>query len=350
MPKTLRVTLIWLLLLSVLLGFPACTSPSDTQDTGQQTAAPVGQTCTVYFMVDEEIFATQTVDAGERVSRPASQPSKEDHFFLDWYESETADYAYDFTSLVWDDHLYLYARFQVDTTKLIHKITTEHMSAIVTINTEQYKPKKFLGIDWGKDSSTKKTSSGSGVVFSVTDSHVCILTNCHVALNYSGYSYYEVTVTDYKGKTYEGVLYHSVNKTETAISAEYDLAVIYIDIDRDDHSFTALRPAQKDAVAGDVAISVGAPDGQKNAIDFGKVKGYKQITLDETPKEKSDVTFDVLNHDAYTLPGSSGGALLNTDMDLIGIHYAGERGNAYNGYAIPASKIREFLDRYVYDN
>lgn len=124
--------------------------------------------------------------------------------------------------------------------------------------------------------------------------------------------------------------------------------MIWIDVDRNDHSFTALNLAQTDARTGDVAIAVGAPDGQKNAIDFGTVKGYVPVTLTDTPIEKSNVTFNVLNHNAYTLPGSSGGAVLNTDMELIGIHYAGEVGNAYNGYAIPASKIREFLDIYVY--
>ena len=350
MPKTLRAALLWLLLFSILLGCVAC-SPSkadrDDPDPGQN--ASDGDTCTVLFVVDGEVYDAKSVPAGEAVSRPASQPHKEYYFFLDWYTSEDGGTPYDFSSPVQSDRLYLYARFQVDASRLTHEITTEHMSAIVTVTVTQYKPIKFLGMDLGKDKSTSKSGSGSGVVFEITDSYVLVLTNCHVAYNEKGYTYYEVTVTDYKGNTYDAVQYHSVSKPEKAISADYDLAVLYIDEDRDEHSFSALKPAGENAERGDVAISVGAPDGQKNAIDFGEVKGYKTVTLDNTPTEESNVCFDVLNHSAYVLPGSSGGAILNADLELIGIHYAAERGNPYNGYAIPASKVREFLKRYVYN-
>jgi S1-C subfamily serine protease len=53
--------------------------------------------------------------------------------------------------------------------------------------------------------------------------------------------------------------------------------------------------------------------------------------------------------DAYTLPGSSGGAVLDTKCHIIRIHYAGGQNDAYRGYAIPITKVREFLDRYVYN-
>ena len=199
MPRNIRAPLLWLLLVALLLGCMACTSDTASDSTTGKPSSSE-DTCTVYFMVDGEIFDTKIVPRGDTVSRPAEQPYKEDHFFLDWYLGETSQTPYNFSTPVTDDHVYLYAHFQVDTTKLTHKITTEHMSAIVTVGVEQYKPNIILWIDWGKDKSTRKASSGSGVVYKVTDSYVLILTNCHVAYNYSGYTYYEITVTDYRAR------------------------------------------------------------------------------------------------------------------------------------------------------
>ena len=64
-----------------------------------------------------------------------------------------------------------------------------------------------------------------------------------------------------------------------------------------------------------------------------------------------NVTFTVLEHNAETNGGSSGGAILNIDLELIGIHYAGSRdssGNFVRGYAIPIDKIHEFLNKYIW--
>lgn len=54
-----------------------------------------------------------------------------------------------------------------------------------------------------------------------------------------------------------------------------------------------------------------------------------------------------MEHTAYTDSGSSGGAVLNAELTVIGVHYAGSE-SAQLGYAIPAEKIQEFLNRYVW--
>ena len=57
----------------------------------------------------------------------------------------------------------------------------------------------------------------------------------------------------------------------------------------------------------------------------------------------------VIRHTAQIASGSSGGPLLSDALTLVGINFAGEKGDGFhNGYAIPLSKIKEFLEKYVY--
>lgn len=52
-----------------------------------------------------------------------------------------------------------------------------------------------------------------------------------------------------------------------------------------------------------------------------------------------------MQHDAPIDNGSSGGAVLSTDLKLAALNYAG---NDYYCGAIPATKIREYLIKHYY--
>ena len=55
-------------------------------------------------------------------------------------------------------------------------------------------------------------------------------------------------------------------------------------------------------------------------------------------------------HSAYIKGGSSGGALLNNNDEVIGVTFAGvfdNKGEFVRGYAIPVSKVNEFLSKYI---
>jgi len=77
---------------------------------------------------------------------------------------------------------------------------------------------------------------------------------------------------------------------------------------------------------------------------------YKKVTLYNTPSYMSDVKFDVLAHNAPIDNGSSGGALLNINLKIAGINYAASKANDefITGYTIPAVKIHEYLNNYVF--
>ncbi len=101
------------------------------------------------------------------------------------------------------------------------------------------------------------------------------------------------------------------------------------------------NPLPKDDV-----ISLGSPKEQSNSITYGHVYGYKNVTIPNSSKSSSNVTFDVIYHDAFINKGSSGGPLLDSNLNVIGVNYASNSSGI--GYAIPAVKVKEFLNKYVY--
>ena len=82
--------------------------------------------------------------------------------------------------------------------------------------------------------------------------------------------------------------------------------------------------------------------------------GYYKNTQKFTPAEEttliSNVTFNVIVHSAYINSGSSGGALVDENLKLVGINFASasiESTSKYlYTYAIPASKAKEFINNY----
>lgn len=63
----------------------------------------------------------------------------------------------------------------------------------------------------------------------------------------------------------------------------------------------------------------------------------------------SNVKFNVYRHSADIKGGSSGGALLNEDLELIGINYAGKCFFvilSIDSFALPISNVKEFISLY----
>ena len=88
---------------------------------------------------------------------------------------------------------------------------------------------------------------------------------------------------------------------------------------------------------------MGNPNSTKNIISQGMVNCYSLITLNNS---KSKIDFEVIVHTALIDSGSSGGALINKNNEIVGITFAGVFDNNdkfITGYAIPSSKIIEFL-------
>lgn len=178
------------------------------------------------------------------------------------------------------------------------------------------------------------SGQGSGVIFAEDIKSYYILTNNHVVNRDEQYNLVRYQVTDYLGNKYNGSL--------IASSSAYDLGLIKIS-----KSTTVLKVLSVNLnklLKDDLVIAIGQPKGQDNTITIGKVKGFTNGNLEQAT---SHIDFDVIEHTAPINRGSSGGVLININLEIVGINYAGSFKEGIEGsvtaYAIPMDKVYEFL-------
>lgn len=166
-------------------------------------------------------------------------------------------------------------------------------------------------------------SLGSGVIVSEDG---LIITNAHVV--YRGTKIF-VTLPD--GETYEAA--------SLGTDLENDLALLKIEPRR------TLKPARfaKDVLLGESVIAIGNPFGLQNSVTAGIVSGTDRKFM--SPDGKREIR-DLIQTDAAIGPGSSGGALVNLEGDLLGINVAVVQEAPNIGFAIPVKKVRAMLEAY----
>jgi serine protease Do len=165
---------------------------------------------------------------------------------------------------------------------------------------------------------------GSGVVVTA-DGY--IVTNHHVV---DGAEQIKVDLQD--GRTLDAKLIGS--------DAPSDLALLKINAS----SLPVLPLGDSDKVrVGDIALAVGNPLGIGETVTMGIISAKGRQT------GLSDGTFeDFLQTDASINQGNSGGALINTHGELIGINsqiLSPSGGNIGIGFAIPANMVKNVMDQ-----
>ena len=188
----------------------------------------------------------------------------------------------------------------------------------------------------------REISKRNGIIISTGSSSSLILTCCHSVAVPSGYSRVSITVEDYLGNSYSASVYQSDGAK--VIDPDYDLACV---VASGLTGLPAIKFADDDAKLGDTVIALGAPGGQVNAVTIGEVIDFTTVTLGNADPNLSNVTFVVPKHTALIKGGSSGGALLNAELELVGINYAGNDSEFDYGFSVPLSKIREFICLYT---
>ncbi len=274
-----------------------------------------------------------SVRAGSVVSPPKT-PKRENRIFAGWFTDEECKKEYDFSTPVTRD-MRLYADFVSDGAALTNAITLEVMPALVTVeNVYRSSP------------SSETKAQGSGFIYKIEGGRAFVLTNCHVA--YATSAFQSITVKDFRGEEYQAQIYRKSPISDPAISAEYDLAILVFPYSGD--SLCALSFADADVRIGDEVVSLGSPQNQSHAITFGEVLDFCTVNLVGGSAEESNVTFAVIHHSAAITSGSSGGPVLDADLMVVGVNYAGtkpEEGEIFGmGCAVPLSKVLEFLILY----
>ena len=166
----------------------------------------------------------------------------------------------------------------------------------------------------------KEMGVGSGVV--IVDKGI-ILTNLHVVL---GARHIQVVFAD--GLESDAAI--------VGVQTEHDLAVLQAQTIPDDLVAATMR-STADLAPGDRVVAVGFPFGIGPSVSAGVVSGLRR---EFTSREGKRVLTNLIQFDAAVNPGSSGGALVNAEGEVIGIVTAilnptNERFFVGIGFAVP---------------
>ena len=200
------------------------------------------------------------------------------------------------------------------------------------INTGNYGP----WFEWNNQEQYTE-GAGSGIIISKSDDKLYILTNNHVVEGSS-----ELIVQFINEK--------SVDANIVGTSDRKDLAVISVPLSSlDDVTIESIKIAtigsSDDLKVGNGIIAIGNALGYGQSVTTGVVSALnREITID-------DYTYEMIQIDAAINGGNSGGALLNSKGEVVGINSAKYSSNGMfssasiegMGFAIPISDVEDLI-------
>lgn len=186
---------------------------------------------------------------------------------------------------------------------------------------------------------TEAEATGSGIILS-EDGY--IITNNHVVSTESSSAYYEIKEASKMTVT----LYNDTTEYEAEIvgTDEYtDLAVIKIDAT--DLHLTPATLGNSDTVkVGEFAMAIGCPLGLESTVTSGIVSAVNRTVQSDDSSE-----YTCIQTDAAINSGNSGGALVNSNGEVIGINTLKLSGTGVEGmgFAIPINSTTDVINQLI---
>ena len=188
----------------------------------------------------------------------------------------------------------------------------------------------------GGNSTSEATASGSGIIIS-EDGY--IVTNNHVVSSESKSTYYEIS----EAKSIKIKLFNDETQYDATIvgkDSQTDLAVLKVE----KTGLTAAEFADSDSVkVGEFAMAVGNPLDLGTTITCGVVSAVNRKVEDS---EKT-TAYTCIQTDAAINSGNSGGALVNSQGQVIGINTlkVSSTGVEGIGFAIPVNSTTDVINQ-----
>ena len=180
-------------------------------------------------------------------------------------------------------------------------------------------------------------AEGSGIIIS-EDGY--ILTNNHVINSGSTSSYYEIGTAS-KVSVY---LYNDETEYEAKVvgtDAQTDLAVIKIE----KTGLAAAEIGDSDSVnVGEFAMAIGNPLGMQSSVTGGIISAVNREVTDSDGKK-----YKLIQTDAAINSGNSGGALVNSQGQVIGVNTlkVSATGVEGMGFAIPINSAKSVYEQLI---
>ncbi len=188
-------------------------------------------------------------------------------------------------------------------------------------------------IDFDPDEGIRDRMANVGSGF-IVDSSGIIITNQHVVSGTG--DEYKVIAEDGEEYEIEEILRDHTN----------DIALL--NVDADDLPKLTMGDSD-DLVRGQLAIAIGTPLGEyAGSVTQGVISGLERsVTAREQGFWGMAKTYeDVIQTDAAVNPGNSGGPLLDSKGDVIGVNFATTQGAENISFALPINSVRDRVDEY----
>ena len=252
-------------------------------------------------------------------------------FILDYIKPETVELKHTDSVSVKSDGVYI-----TDVSEVVDAV----MPSIVAITSKTVINSGNYGFSfYGGEYTTE--GAGSGVIVSENDNEIYILTNNHVVENSK-----ELSVKFIDGKSYDA--------TVKGVSERKDLAAISVSkkkLDKD--TLKAIKVAtlgdSSKLKVGNGIIAIGNALGYGQSVTTGVVSALnREVSTEESIQ-------DMIQIDAAINGGNSGGALVNSNGEVVGINTAKYSSNGYSsnasvegmGFAIPVSNVESVIKTLI---
>jgi serine protease DegQ len=180
------------------------------------------------------------------------------------------------------------------------------------------------------------SGEGSGVIYTADG---MILTNNHVVTDDNGDPVGKLEVTLATGE--------KLSATIVGRDPLTDLAVIKVDAAR---ALPVAAFLDDQPTVGEYAVAIGSPLGYENSVTLGIVSGLARSIEGVTGSEGVALN-NLIQTDAPISPGNSGGALANSNGEVIGINVAylppGQTGAVNIGFAITSVVATQVADEII---
>lgn len=204
-----------------------------------------------------------------------------------------------------------------------------------------------------ENNTTTWNSGASGVIFDSKNNTYYALTAYHVVKDFENADYIIIpygvpTYSEYSKNSETHIslqtYYEQFEKAQLVFAdEEYDLAVISF---KSEMKLNALPICENNPKHNEEIMVISNPEGERFVHSYGKIfsKDYYIFqSNDELPPVRT------FKHNAYESYGSSGSAVLNKEMEIVGINIGGGTDfmNRFKyGVMVPCELISEFLKKY----
>ena len=222
----------------------------------------------------------------------------------------------------------------------VSDVVSNAMPCIVAITSKTKVTSPYGPYYFGYNKEQYSTGAGSGIIINKTDKELMILTNYHV-------------IEDAEKLTVQFINNKSVDASVIGSYETRDIAVISVKLsDLDGDTIKKIRIAtlgdSTKLKVGEGIIAIGNALGYGQSVTTGVISALnREVTIDKT-------TNNMIQIDAAINGGNSGGALLNSKGEVIGINSAKYSNNSSSGssiegmgFAIPISDVEELINKIL---